>query len=149
MSFLLSRRTGDHFGNQAIELAGIISRPDTQAKGIGTSLVQEFIDMYSPAEMIAYTRNPSLLRVLGNVSLISDVLAYESPEDTATRIPHATLHEDGILYHLGRYAPHGLYGTDDPADREYNGNVLKQRCAQLQDKNTALAVLVELNGGSK
>lgn len=141
--------TGDRFGNQAIELVGIISRPDTQAKGIGTSLVREFIDVYSPDEMIAYTRNPSLLRVLGNVSLVSDVLECGSPEDAAARIPHATLHEDGLLYHIGRYAPHGLYGADDPADQTYNGQILKARCTQLEDKNTALAVLVELNGGSK
>ena len=148
-SFLHLPLTRGHFGNQAIELAGIISRPDAQAKGLGTSLVQEFIDVYSPEEMIAYTRNPSLLRVLGNVSRVLDVLEYDSPEHIAARISHASLHEDGILYHLGRYAPHGLYGADDPADREYNGDILKERCTQLKDKNTALAVLVELNGASK
>jgi hypothetical protein len=111
--------------------------------------VQEFIDIYSPEEMIAYTRNPSLLRVLGNVSLVSDVLECDSPEDTAAKVPHAALHKDGYLYHVGRYAPRGLYGSDDPANRLYNGDILKRRCTALEDKNTALAVLVTLNGDSK
>ena len=145
-SFLHSLPIGGLFGNQAIELAGIIPRPDRQAKGIGTSLVKEFIDEYSPEALIAYTRNPALLRVLGNVGLVSDVIEYESPEQTALLIPHATVGEDGILYHIGRYAPPGLYGADDPADRTYRGVILKQHCKELEDKNSALAVRVELGG---
>jgi hypothetical protein len=76
-----------------------------------------------------------------------DVLVYDDPGITVDHIPHATLGEDGMLYHLGRYAPHGLYGSEDPAERPYNGVKLKERCKELEDKTTALAVLVEINGG--
>lgn len=138
------RRTGDYFGGKAVELAGLISRPDYQAKGIGTSLVGNYIDTYSPKEMIAYTRNPALLRVLGNVSMTSDVLAYDNPELIAAHIPYATVGEGNILYHIGRYAPHGLYGKEDPADKPYNGVALKERCELLADPNNALAVMVDL-----
>jgi len=78
--------------------------------------------------------------------MTSDVLSYESPETEVALIPNATIGEDGNLYHIGRYAPHGLYGGADPAEREYNGVALKERCRLLEDKNTALAVRVELNG---
>jgi hypothetical protein len=146
---LLSPPTGGYFGSQAVELAGLISHPGHQTKGAGTSLVEEFIKIYSPREMIAYTRNPALLRVLGNVSMQPELLKHDDPETIATHIPHATVGNDGILYHIGRYAPDGLYGGGDPADKPYHGVILKNSYQELKDKNNALAVIVDIRGGEK
>lgn len=138
---------GDYFGGNAVELAGLVTRPDSQARGVGTALIHEFVAQYTPDEMIAYTRNPALLCVLGNVGMVADVLTQTDPIVTAARIPHASIGTEGILYHIDRYMPHGLYGNIDPAESSYNGDVLKERCVGLENKNSALAVLVQLNGG--
>lgn len=143
-----SPRTGDYFGGRAAELAGIIVDPNVQQHGIGTHLVGEFVREHAPDRLTAYTRNPSVLRVLGNVGMIHDVLRHADPERVATTLEHATVH-DGVLYHVDRYAPDGLYGTFDPATRQYNGEVLKERYAMLRNKNTALAVSVDLTGGER
>jgi hypothetical protein len=52
---------------------------------------------------------------------------------------------NGIAYHLDRYGPNGLYGRDDPATREYNGRVLKERCVLLAEPGNALAVSVNVS----
>ncbi len=140
--------TGGHFGKAAFELSGIIVHSAMQGQGIGTELVRQFTGDEAAKKMIAYTRNPSLLRVLGEVSSTEDVLVYDKPELVAAQIPHAEIASDGHIYHRGRYAPDGLYGSYDPATRRYNGEVLNERCAQLQDPNNALAVAVVLDGGS-
>lgn len=94
--------------------------------------------------MIAYTRNPALLKALGNACGHLDILQTTDP----TLIPHASIKEDGIAYHIDRYAPHGLYGKADPADRAYNGTPLKERCTYLHNQNTALAVSAPTAGGA-
>lgn len=95
--------------------------------------------------MIAYTRNPALLKALGNACGQLDVLQATDP----TIIPHASVQPDNIAYHIGRYAPHGLYGNSDPADRTYNGTLLKERCKYLHDPTTALAVSTPTTGGAR
>jgi hypothetical protein len=135
--------TGGWFGNRAIELAGIIVDPTFQHKGTGIAIVREFIKEQTADHLTAYTRNPKLLRVLGGVARIGDVLARPSIE-----LPYATEH-DGISYHIDRYAPAGLYGSFDPADDDYNGQVLKHRAALLTNPNNALAVSVPLAQGEK
>lgn len=135
--------TGDYFGSSAVELAGIVAGK----RGAGTELVADFITRNAPTEMIAYTRNPKLLRVLAKTCRVLDVLSHDYPEYIVDKIPHATLANDGHMYHINRYAPHGLYGGHDPADDEYNDRVLKERCVLLQNENTALAVYAEVPGG--
>ena len=105
-------------------------------------MVQVYAEQHGPERIIAYTRNPMLLRLLGNTSRKLDVLDYSSPHELALTIPHAEVGDDGIIYHIDRYAPEGLYGTFDPADLPYNGEVLKERCQLLENRNTALAVSV-------
>ena len=95
--------------------------------------------------MTAYTRNPGVLRILGNISGRRDVLSQENPDKIAEQLAHASV-QDSIVYHIDRYAPNGLYGSFDPADRKYNGVVLKEQAILLQNPNHALAVLVELPG---
>jgi len=135
--------TGGNFGDRAIELAGIVIDPSFQEKGTGTKLVREFTRQHSANHLTAYTRNPRLLRVLGAVAQTKDVLARQS-----IALPNTTLH-DGIAYHIDRYAPTGLYGMFDPADNEYDGQVLKTRATLLTNPNNALAVAVELAGEIK
>jgi len=137
--------TGDYFGSRAIELAGIIVDPDLQQKGVGTDIVREFVRDFSPERMIAYTRNPSILRLLGKISYVADVLAYDLAS-IAVSVPHASVH-DGYVYHIDRYAPAGLYGGEDPATRQYRERILKERCVLLENPNNALAISVNLKEG--
>jgi hypothetical protein len=108
-------------------------------------MVQEFIDQHHPDSLTAYTRNPGVLRILGDVSSQDDVLEQENLEEIATRLAYASVHE-GVLYHLDRYGPDGLYGSYDPADRKYKGVPLKNRAVLLQNPNHALAVSVDIPG---
>ena len=96
---------------------------------------------HSADHLTAYTRNPKLLRVMGAVAKQRDTLIRPS-----INLPYATEH-DGISYHIDRYAPTGLYGSFDPADDEYNGQVLKHRAVLLEDPNNALVVAVPLTKG--
>lgn len=141
MNLLHSQHSGDYFGNKTVELSGVITDPDYQGKGLGFSMTQDFVDQCGPDRLIAYTRNPAVLRLLGNCCGRMDILDNEQLKYLLT-IPHASI-EDGIAYHIDRYAPNGLYGQDDPADSMYNGEVLKERCSLLTNKNTALAVSVK------
>lgn len=109
-------------------------------------MVEEMIRQQTPDTITAYTRNPGVLRILGDVSLKADVLAHKNPEAVAQELAYATVHND-ILYHLDRYAPEGLYGSYDPADRTYNNVTLKERAVLLKNPNHALAVLVDIPGG--
>jgi hypothetical protein len=135
--------TRDYFGKRTVELAGIIVHPELQKHHLGTQLVSEFIAEERPSGIIAYTRNPALLRAVGHACRSADVLAYDNPEEVAASIPHATLEEDGHIYHMGRYAPTGLYGSFDPASRKYQNVPLDERCKPLKDPINALAIAVE------
>lgn len=136
-------RTRDYFGDRAIELAGIIVRPDLQRHHLGRQLVGEFIAEERPSRLVAYTRNPALLRAVGYACRRADVLDYQNPEALARTIPNASLEEDGYIYHVGRYAPNGLYGSFDPAERDYQGVPLNERCLLLTEAANALAISVE------
>jgi hypothetical protein len=130
-----------------VELAGIIVRPDYQCHHLGTKLITDFIDEQQPSGLIAYTRNPSLLRAVGRACAKPDVLSCDT--EAVSQIPYATLEEDGYGYHVGRYAPGGLYGKSDPADRVYEGRILRERCELLNDKTNALAISVTIQGEIK
>lgn len=108
-------------------------------------MIEEFVREHSPAELSAHTRNPSILRLLGRASGVTDVLRHETPDKIQEVLPHATA-ADGTFYHIDRYAPDGLYGGDDPALRTYNGLPLVEQYNLLNNPNNALAVLVSLNG---
>jgi hypothetical protein len=132
------------FGKAAAELVGIIIRPDYQGRRFGPLLVRRFVNMHRTERLLAYTRNPALLRVLEAVSGRHEVLAHADPEAAAAQIAQASVGPDGNLYHIGRYAPRGLYGDEDPAGRAYHGRPLMDQCQLLTDPNNALAVSVNL-----
>ena len=142
MSWLLIQHLGDYFGGRAVELSGIITGPEHQGRNRASAMAQEYVDQHGPEQLIAYTRNPAVLNLLNRLSHQKDVLVYNNPYQLALTIPHATVGDDGILYHIDRYAPDGLYGSFDPADGPYDDQVLKDRCRLLHNKNTALAVSV-------
>ena len=102
-------------------------------------MVREFCDNEHPAYLAAYTRNPALLKAVGAGTRHPTVL-----RPSGLVVPHAQTMTDGHTYHIGRYAPQGLYGSFDPADREYQGQPLKQQCAFLQDPTNALAISVKV-----
>lgn len=109
-------------------------------------LVNDFIRQQQPGRLVAYTRNPSLLRLLEQVSGCDNVLEHDNPDAVATTIANATTGPDNNLYHIGRYAPNGLYGLGhDPATRLYYGVPLVKRCILLADPNNALAVSVSIH----
>ena len=139
--------TRDVFGGRAIELAGIIVDPHDQKHGLGLYLVRHFVEQYQHEKLLTYTRNPGILRIVGEVSGTSDVLEHSNPELIADLLPQTAI-DNGIIYHLDRYTPTGLYEGFDPADRLYNGQILKQRARLLQNPNHALAVVVNLKGES-
>lgn len=134
------------FGGRAIELAGISVRSEYQKHDAGTQLVGSYIDVYHPEEVTAYTRNPSLVRLLERTTRREDILRHDNPEEVAATLDYATVGPDGHLYHIGRYGPDGLYGSYDPAVRPYGAVALMDQCILLQDKNNALAVSVSLRG---
>jgi len=105
--------------------------------------VSELIAEERPSGIVAYTRNPALLRAVGRACGQANVLDYDNPMELAANIPHATLEEDGHIYHIGRYAPDGLYGSFDPAKRNYRDVPLDERCELLKDEVNALAISVE------
>ena len=135
------QRLGAYFGEKAAELSGIVTHP-SHRKNLGFAMVQKYTEQINPERLIAYTRNPALLRLLGKTCKKLDLLRQDNPDEIALMIPHATVGEDGILYHIDRYAPKGLYGDQDPADSSYNGEILKDRCKLLANKNTALAISI-------
>ena len=138
-SWLHLLHTGDNFGGAAIELAGIIVDPRLQNKKTGGDMVQDFLDANPTDHLSAYTRNPAVLRILGNVARQADVLLGLSYP-----LANVSIH-DNIAYHLDRYGPDGLYGSYDPASREYNGRILKERCVLLNEPGNALAVSVTVS----
>jgi hypothetical protein len=107
-------------------------------------MVSHYISEARPSRLVAYTRNPSLLRAVGHACRCADVLSYDSGDalELAATIPNATLESDDYLYHVGRYAPHGLYGTFDPAQRNYMGQPLMERAVLLDDPTNALVISV-------
>lgn len=142
-SWLVSPPIEDYFGGRAAELAGIIIHPSMQGRSLGSSLVESYIDDTRPNRLIAYTRNPALLRAVGRACAIANVLEHDDPEQVAETIPNATLKDDGHIYHIGRYAPHGLYGSYDPATRLYHGQRLTDYCRYLTNQNNALSISAE------
>lgn len=135
--------TEDYFGGRAAELAGIIIHPNLQGRSLGSNLVESYVNENRPNRLIAYTRNPALLRAVGHACAVADVLEHDNPEQVVATIQNATLEGDGHMYHRGRYAPHGLYGSFDPATGLYNGQRLIDRCRYLTNQNNALAISVE------
>lgn len=127
----------------------MVFHPEHQNRGHGKEMVEGFIKDEQPEVIIGYTRNPSVVRMLAGATSRGDILAHADPQAIALEVPSATVGPDGHLYHIGRYAPHGLYGSYDPADRPLvrgGETSLREICTLLEDPNNALALSIDLRG---
>jgi len=118
--------------------------PAYQQDGLGTGFARRIAAETHTQRLIGYTRNPAILKLLAEVSGRHDILDHANPVTVADELPNATLAADGNIYHIGRYAPNGLYVAYDPASRDYLGQPLRERCALLNDPNNALVLSVNL-----
>ena len=134
---------GDYFGERATELAGIIVHPASKDTGLEPSWSENILPRNDHQEWLHTHVTQPYCGAVGNACRQADVLDYTDPEALAAMIPYATVEEDGYVYHAGRYAPDGLYGSFDPATRNYEGIPLNERCRLLQNKANALAISVE------
>ena len=54
---------------------------------------------------------------------------------------------DGNIYHIDRFGPNGLYGTNDPAEQLYNDEIFMNKFIGLKNTCTALALAVKVKRG--
>lgn len=149
---LVLRYTRSYFGDSSIELAGRVIDPAYQRQGIGTALLERYIDEASPHQLVTYTRNASILRMLGRVS--SQVYPLVSRPDLQARaeeVSPGAVTVDNATYQTQRYSEEGLFIGYDPADRSYDatGYSLKQRFMGLQSVRAALVVVADVRSGSR
>lgn len=93
--------------------------------------------------LTTYTRNPTILRMMRTVAhTIYPINDDKRLEKLAQHMPHAEQPERGVVNHVNRYGPEGLYGVSDPAERPYfaDGPPLKGMYRGLQTVGTALIV---------
>lgn len=158
--------TGEVFGGFAVELSGIVVRPDAQGHGVGPKMLKAYMRSAEQDHITAYTRNPALLSILAKSCGYYSVYPLNIPrseeellmaatsvfppyphERMAALLPHATIGEDGVAYHVNRYGGEGLYGelSDDPADRPFGDSMatLKEVYPRLKDKGTALIAVAK------
>lgn len=145
---MLSHFTRDDFGGSALELAGRAVHPDMQGRGIGSGMLDRFLNTHPVEYLTTYTRNPAVLRMIGNVAtslypLVDDPELYT----IATQMSNAIPVEDAT-YHIDRYPPGGLFRGDDPADLAIatTPQPLKQRFALLESERNALVITAKING---
>lgn len=140
---------GAHFGNRAIELTGIVIDPEYQANGIGRALTEEIVAASKTRYLTAYTRNPSLLRILTHVGTVYPLCSDPQLRAEALMLegaePAYPNDSESVIYHFGRYGESGLYGVHDPAERCVgpSGQPLMVRFPELQDIAHSLVVVVE------
>ena len=114
-------------------------------------LLGDFVEKMDVRILTAHTRNPSLLRALGNATGgLGRVYPLEGQlsQDLVTLMPYIT-QIDGIYYHVNRYGDDGLYGQSDPAERPVStGDLsLKSRFVGLENIGTALVVVASAGVG--
>jgi hypothetical protein len=111
-------------------------------------LVRAYVAAERPQRLLAYTRNPGVLRILGDAADIPDVVASTDQALLVSIAPHVEV-LNGAAYHLGRYGVEGLYGGADPADKHYGQQPLVDAYPPLKaNRSTALAVLAQVGGAT-
>lgn len=132
-------------GDRVIELSGIVIHPDFQNNGIGKKLVDDAIKHFKPEAITSFTRNPSVLRLLDDVS-DGDVFSNTN-KLLSLSLPNVTTSSDGYNYHINRFAPNGLYGSNDPAEQLYKGEVFMNHFFELKNICSALALAIKVKKG--
>lgn len=138
------------FGGRAIELAGRAVHPEVHGNGIGTAMLEDFMQQEAPNLLTTYTRNPAIIRMVGKVAhTLYPLDQSQTLQSTATEMPGATL-RDNTVYHFNRYGPNGLYQREDPADQGVNTSLpLKEQYPGLKDTSTALVIAAHTKKGIK
>lgn len=149
MSSLGSLCIRGDFGVDAVELAGRVVHPAFQARGIGRVMLQEYVKEHKVEHVATYTRNPSVLKMIGHVaSTVFPVDDDEVLRGIAVSMENAALLQDGAAYHIDRYSEEGLFQGDDPADRPLRGSSsLKTDYIGLRNARTALVVAARVRRG--
>lgn len=114
-------------------------------------MLNQYLQEY-PAEYLAtYTRNPSVLKMmLRSTRQLYPLVDDDELKHIALDMPHASLGQDGIVYHFNRYDENGLFQSGDPAERSVtpaSGKSLKQLFVGLQDERNALIVSAKIQKG--
>lgn len=101
-----------------------------------------------PRLLITYTRNPSVIKMIGRVcgglSNIYPCTPKPALRDVAVTMQHAE-EVDNIACHVNRYDSSGLFGAADPADRSLmaSGPSLKAQFPCLASIRNAIIVVGE------
>lgn len=144
------RRYGGRFGGSpnTHELLGVVVHPGVQQRGLGSLLVRAYVAAEQPRQLLAYTRNPGVLRILGDAAEVPNIVAATDKVLLGSIAPHVEVIDD-TAYHVGRYGAEGLYGGADPADKHYGQQRLVDAYPPLEaNRSTALAVLARLGGAA-
>lgn len=102
------------------------------------------MDIFNPEIVTSYTRNPSVLRLLDNIG--GDVFDNDNKQ-IALSMNNAVKLSDGNIYHIDRFGPNGLYGTNDPAEQLYNDEIFMNKFIGLKNTCNALALAVKVKRG--
>lgn len=135
------------FGGRAIELAGRVIHPDYQGQGIGTTMLADFLDNHPVDTLATYTRNPAVLKMIGNVaSQLYPLDQSPELEKMASEMPYAT-HVGDATYHIDRYDEGGLFQGGDPANSPLvtAPHPLRERFAILKNERHALIAVARRN----
>lgn len=147
MVLLVSRSIGAVFGGRAVELAGRVIRPEHQANGVGKTMLQDYLSAYQPNNLVTYTRNPAVLKMLGSIAQkIYPLHTDDELQVLASQMPHAETDELGVTYHINRYGEAGLFQGFDPADLSLDPEhpPLKEVFGRLKNIRNALVVAARI-----
>lgn len=115
-------------------------------------MLVDYVDLHKPEKLITFTRNASILRMLGSVADTLYPLKHSQQDQALAELlgeSVTTINE--VAYELERYDTQGLFRGFDPADRPYelnNPETLKQRFEQLTSVQAALVVVATLPKGA-
>lgn len=135
-------------GGRAIEWIGCIIEPTYQKQGLARRLILDNAHHMGAERIVACTRNPAILRMMGKASTILYPLEHNAElHELAMSMPYAT-DVNGAVYHIGRYPGDGLYGGDDPADLPVHkgGEPLNVQFPELQDARNSLVFAAQIPG---
>lgn len=111
-------------------------------------MLRQFVEDYQPKYLTTYTRNPSVLKMISSVSSELHPLQNDSElHALASEMPHASLDDNSIAYHVDRYGEGGLFQGFDPADSSlrHGKQSLKEQFPGLLNIRSALVIAARIN----
>lgn len=110
-------------------------------------MLRQYLAGSNDEHLLTYTRNPSVIKMLGRFCSSVYPLDLESDlESIAERSPYSSRRSERY-YHINRYAHGGLFQGPDPAERTVDGvHPLFERFEPLRNKRNALIVVGKIEG---